>query len=381
MSHDIRNNRPRHVRGIVRVALALSASVLAALPLIAAPGVITITSWATTSALVALLAWHPGARRTEPGPAAEPLATVSGDEPVSDLLGHVLPVWLHHLGSVKTQSEQAVNELVSSFASLNRQFDDAGFIGDAGIDGKGQATFSLLTLCERELRPVVRTMSLMLDSKSALVKSVNELAEATQELQGMARDVGRIASHTNILAINAAVEAAHAGDAGRGFSVIANEIRKLSQSSAATGKKIADRMAQVERITRATVQTASEASENDREVIEMSGSVVQDVLEHVREMGRNADRMREKGLVIRRDTENLLVNLQFQDRMSQILNALDQDMQRMQQATHERAMLPAPAEWLDRLATTYTMDDQRNAGMKAPATQSSSAPADEVVFF
>lgn len=363
--------------------LPLLASGLSAWPLLSAPSAATITCWCGVTCIAAWLGWR-SRSRTDAAGAADPIdtqaAAPAADDPLRELVVQVLPVWEHHLGSVRSQTEHAINELAASFGSLSRQFDDAGFVG-ADADSGGQATFSLLTLCERQLRPVVTTMNRMLDSKSALVRSVNELALATRELQGMARDVGKIASHTNILAINAAVEAAHAGDAGRGFAVIANEIRKLSQTSAQTGRKIAERMGQVEKITVTTVQAASEASEHDREAIELSGSVVQDVLEHVRELGRNAERMRTQGLVIRQDTENLLVNLQFQDRMSQILNALDQDMQRMQQATHERAMLPAPAEWLDRLATTYTMDDQRNAGMKAPATQSSSAPADEVVFF
>ncbi len=320
-----------------------------------------------------------------------PASTPPAEAALARLLAAVLPVWGGHVRAAGRQTETAIEDLSRSFAAISAQFEAAGFQSSDDPAQRDAARLSLLVLCERELQPIVASMGSILESKAALVGSIDELALATRDLQDMATDVSQIAAQTNLLALNAAIEAARVGDAGRGFAVIAKEIRALSQVSARTGEHITERMALLGARMSATMQVAAEAASSDQTVIALSGSVVEDVLAHVRELGARGDRMREQGAVIAAEVERLLVSLQFQDRVSQILGVVDGDMSRLREAVADGQPAPDDGAWLQALSARYTMDDQRQAPAAAArgrtatssprAAAGAAAAAPEVTFF
>jgi methyl-accepting chemotaxis protein len=254
-----------------------------------------------------------------------------------------------------------VVQLTSSFAKVLQQFDLAG-IGGASADERAQAsnTISLLDLCERELQPVVLSLTNVIEGKDALLVNIRNLAKETLELQAMAAEVGSIAAQTNLLALNAAIEAARAGESGRGFAVVASEVRKLSQRSAETGTRIGQRVGQIAGIMNSTMAGAEVATVEDKRAVSLSGDLVEHVLGHVRKLGAAAESMHSHGMVVRKEVETLLMAMQFQDRVSQILSGVDNNMVLMQNTLTQvdTQALPNSDDWLDALNQSSNMVDQ-----------------------
>lgn len=299
-------------------------------------------------------------------------------------------IWTTHLGTAQSQMRDATEQLLHGFVGILDQLDTI-ILPSSGSDAQtADQRSAMLTQCEDMLKGLLDNFHGFIRSREEMMGTVTSLATASSGLVDMAEEVAKIARQTNLLSINAAIEAARAGPSGRGFAVVANEVRRLSNDSGDTGRRIGERVGQFSSQMQSVLRNATQHTIEDAKVIQASELTIQTVVDRVDEtvgaLNQRAEELGVRGAAVKQQVEQLMVAFQFQDRVHQIVDQVNTSIHAAVAClgqSLEHGTAPPAAEWLELLSAGYTTDEQRRAG--APNAGGGAAPAahapTETTFF
>lgn len=180
---------------------------------------------------------------------------------------------MQELNNTVEQLSLSVNEIAENATTL------AAVVANTREDGeqvelKMKATVDVSRRGKADMQDVGTAMTSINESMVKLQQAIDKVGKASTEITKITGVISEIADETNLLSLNASIEAARAGDAGKGFAVVATEIGKLAQTSASSVHNIESLISEINILVKDAVSQAGDSVDN----IRSSGELVNGAL-------------------------------------------------------------------------------------------------------
>ncbi|MDV2452113.1 methyl-accepting chemotaxis protein [Xanthomonas hortorum] len=258
---------------------------------------------------------------------------------------------------------QAVSGLGGSFEAMNRKsrqqsqalariVDRAGDDGSAGVDVARFAQHA-----SSRMEQLVEALEQVSGQSTNTVHHIDEMAQHLDGIFALLEDVKSIADQTNLLALNAAIEAARAGEAGRGFAVVADEVRNLSERSTTFNEQIRklahSSKESISKVRETVSQLASRHMDRSREARHESAAMLENVAQINASLGDGMREISECARSIDGSVAEAVRALQFEDIATQTLSGIHTHLDRLTAINREAVALQ---ELLHRNGGVYDSD-------------------------
>ncbi|OGS98592.1 MAG: hypothetical protein A3F73_01110 [Gallionellales bacterium RIFCSPLOWO2_12_FULL_59_22] len=269
------------------------------------------------------------------------------------------------LGNTQTILSDAIATLVGTFTAMadevRRQQALTLFITDGGQANEGQNAKQKFQHFVQSTSGAMNEFvdSTVQNSKRAmeLVEKMDAITAQVSGILGILNEVESIAKQTNLLALNAAIEAARAGEAGRGFAVVADEVRNLSESTNKFSKQIRALVGDVNKSLVSAEQSINSLAATDMTFVIESKQRVETMMGDLTELNttiaNNAVELNQINAKVEHNVAVAVSTLQFQDMSSQLLAHAQMRLAALQEVAGEMCKgtdSPNRGEYLEQIA-------------------------------
>lgn len=203
-----------------------------------------------------------------------------------------------------TQVVTAIEEMNATISEISQNA--------SRVASSSEFTIRVSNKADQAVKENVATVSLLSDNILRWADTNKALSGATSKIDEIILVIKEIAEQTNLLALNAAIEAARAGEQGRGFAVVADEVRKLSDRTAKAITEVSEIIREIKRQVDMSLETMDATLSGAKNSIEKSNSVEESLQEVVAEIKKISDNIQQVATATEEQSkvsENILSNL------------------------------------------------------------------------
>jgi len=256
---------------------------------------------------------------------------------IRHLLGDAVVQLSNSFNGMNEYAQLQEREIATIMQALSSDGDDANKVDFSKFVKEANSTLNYF----------VKNMLAISQQSMEMVGNVDDISSNMDEIHALLNNVTGIADQTNLLALNAAIEAARAGEHGRGFAVVADEVRKLSTGSSETGDKIRDVIKKSRVNIDSAVETIGTMASKDMNVTMESKEQIKVMMADIEDLNSTIETklalINETTTSLNTEVAMAVQGLQFEDMVNQL-------------AQHVESTCQQVAPFITQAAQSYTTD-------------------------